>query len=51
MNFVALDFETANADLSSICQVGLVSEGAPIATYSVLVDPGDPSSTLVQRCV
>jgi DNA polymerase-3 subunit epsilon len=43
MNFVALDFETANADLSSICQVGLVtfSEGAPVATYSVLVDPDD----------
>jgi DNA polymerase-3 subunit epsilon len=43
MNFVALDFETANADLISICQVGLVtfSEGAPVATYSVLVDPDD----------
>ena len=24
MNFVALDVETANADLSSICQIGLV---------------------------
>ena len=24
MEFVALDFETANADMSSICQIGLV---------------------------
>jgi DNA polymerase III epsilon subunit-like protein len=24
MEFVALDFETANADMSSICQLGLV---------------------------
>ena len=23
MEFVALDFETANADMSSICQIGL----------------------------
>ena len=43
MNFVALDFETANADLSSICQVGLVSfRGGEVAeTFSTLVDPDD----------
>jgi DNA polymerase-3 subunit epsilon len=43
MNFVALDFETANADLSSICQVGLVTfrDGKAAETYSTLVDPCD----------
>lgn len=43
MDFVALDFETANANLSSICQVGLVTfrNGEPVETYSVLVDPDD----------
>lgn len=43
MNFVALDFETANADLSSICQVGLVSfrDGEVAETFSTLVDPDD----------
>jgi DNA polymerase-3 subunit epsilon len=43
MDFVALDFETANAALSSICQVGLVSfqDGKVIETFSSLVDPDD----------
>jgi DNA polymerase-3 subunit epsilon len=43
MNFVALDFETANADLSSICQVGLVvfKDGEVAETFSSLVDPDD----------
>lgn len=43
MNFVALDFETANADLSSICQVGLVTfrDGEVAETFSTLVDPDD----------
>ncbi len=43
MDFVALDFETANADLSSICQVGLVTfrNGEPAETFSTLVDPED----------
>lgn len=42
-NFVALDFETANADLSSICQVGIVvfSHGKPVDSLSMLVDPED----------
>lgn len=43
MNFVALDFETANADLSSICQVGAVKfeNGEVSQTFSTLVDPDD----------
>lgn len=43
MNFIALDFETANADLSSICQVGLVAfrDGKIAETYTTLVDPDD----------
>lgn len=43
MNFIALDFETANADLSSICQVGLVAfrDGKIADTYTTLVDPDD----------
>ncbi|MBN9538819.1 MAG: transposase [Alphaproteobacteria bacterium 65-37] len=43
MNFIALDFETANADLSSICQVGLVAfrDGKVVDTYTTLVDPDD----------
>jgi DNA polymerase-3 subunit epsilon len=43
MNFIALDFETANADLSSVCQVGLVrfENGEPTETLSCLVDPDD----------
>ncbi|MEI9966038.1 MAG: 3'-5' exonuclease [Caulobacteraceae bacterium] len=43
MNFIALDFETANARLSSICQVGIVSfkDGSISETYSSLVDPAD----------
>lgn len=43
MDFVALDVETANASLSSICQVGLVSfRGGEVAeSYSSLVNPQD----------
>ena len=43
MNFVALDFETANADLSSICQVGAVTfgNGEVAKTFSTLVNPLD----------
>ncbi len=38
-----MDFVTANADLSGICQVGLVTfrNGAPTETYSVLADLDD----------
>jgi len=43
VRFVALDFETANADLSSICQVGAVEfeNGEVRQTFSTLVDPDD----------
>jgi DNA polymerase III subunit epsilon len=43
VNFIALDFETANADLSSICQVGAVAfeNGEVRNTFSTLVDPED----------
>jgi DNA polymerase-3 subunit epsilon len=43
VNFIALDVETANSDLSSICSIGLVSfkDGAPIKSLSYLVDPQD----------
>lgn len=42
-NFVALDFETANPDLSSICQVGIAcfSDGQLKASWESLVNPGD----------
>lgn len=38
MRFVALDVETANPDLSGICQIGLVffEDGAPSDRWSVL---------------
>lgn len=41
--FVAIDFETANADLSSICQVGIVTfeHGKAIETWGSLVNPQD----------
>lgn len=43
MDFVALDVETANADIASICQIGLVAvhEGAIADEWSTLVDPED----------
>jgi DNA polymerase III subunit epsilon len=43
MEFVALDFETANADLSSACQVGAVvfKDGMPVDTFASLIDPDD----------
>lgn len=43
MEFIALDVETANSDLSSICSVGLVHfrNGEPFKTFSFLIDPED----------
>ena len=43
MDFVAIDVETANADISSICQIGVVQfEGGLIARrWSTLVNPDD----------
>ena len=41
MNFVAIDVETANPDLASICQVGVAAfrDGALHSTWESLVDP------------
>lgn len=43
MDFVALDVETANPDLSSICQIGIVtfSDGKIVDTWQSLVNPDD----------
>ncbi len=43
MDFVAIDFETANEDYSSICQIGVCgfSNEQVEVTYSTLVDPDD----------
>lgn len=43
MDFVVIDVETANADLSSICQVGIASfmDGALQDSWVSLVDPED----------
>jgi len=41
--FVAIDFETANADLASICQVGVVTfeEGRVVESWGSLINPLD----------
>jgi len=43
MRFVAIDFETANSRLTSICQAGLVGfeDGQEIFSKTVLIDPRD----------
>jgi DNA polymerase III subunit epsilon len=43
VDFLALDFETANADFSSVCQVGAVifTNGEPADSFVSLVDPQD----------
>lgn len=43
MNFVAIDVETANADLASICQIGLVKckDGVLSDEWKTYVDPED----------
>lgn len=43
MDFIALDVETANSDLASICSVGLVHfrDGALLKAFSFLIDPED----------
>ena len=43
MNFVALDVETANPDLASICQIGIASfsDGAVLDKWCVFVNPSD----------
>lgn len=43
MNFVAIDVETANPDMSSICQIGMAKfvDGNLAEEWSTLVDPED----------
>ncbi len=43
MDFVAIDFETANEDLASICQIGLVhfQDGKVVESYKKYIDPED----------
>jgi len=43
MNFVAIDVETANADMASICQIGLakVENGTLSEEWKTYVDPED----------
>lgn len=48
MDFVAVDVETANADLSSICQIGIASfrNGELAESWVSLVDPEDYFSAI-----
>jgi len=43
MRFVAIDFETANPSLSSICQIGIATfeNGVHTATWNSLINPED----------
>ncbi len=47
MEFVALDVETANADCSSICQIGIArfGDGCLAEEWSTLVNPEDDQQT------
>lgn len=46
MEFVVIDFETANASFASICQVGIATfrDGEPVELWSSLVNPEDEFS-------
>ena len=43
MDFVAVDVETANADIASICQIGVVAfeNGRVKESWQTLVNPED----------
>lgn len=43
MDFVTIDVETSNADMSTICQIGIVSyeNGSIVDEWSSLIDPED----------
>ena len=43
MEFIAVDVETANADIASICAIGLVHfrDGQVLRTFSMLINPED----------
>ncbi len=42
-NFIALDVETANSDMSSICQIGIAkyTDGNLVDEWVSLIDPED----------
>ena len=48
MEFVAIDVETANADMASICQIGMAKyiDGKLVDEWSTLVDPEDYFSSI-----
>lgn len=48
MDFVAIDVETANPDMASICAVGLCrfADGRPVSSALFLVDPQDEFDTI-----
>jgi DNA polymerase III subunit epsilon len=43
MNFIAIDVETANSDMASICQIGIAkyADGILVDEWSSLIDPED----------
>jgi DNA polymerase-3 subunit epsilon len=43
MKFIAIDVETANADVASICQIGIAhfADGQFVEKWESLVDPED----------
>ena len=43
MDFVAVDVETANADMASICQIGVImfQAGVEVSSWHSLVNPED----------
>lgn len=43
MRFVAIDVETANSDMASICQIGLAkfTEGELVDEWVSIIDPED----------
>ena len=53
MNFVAIDFETANEKLSSSCAIGIavVKDGKVIETKHFLIQPPDLNFNLINYTI
>jgi DNA polymerase-3 subunit epsilon len=53
MRFIALDVETANSDMASICSIGIAGyEGAEIKVeYYTLIDPQDEFDGITSACM
>ena len=51
--FIAIDVETANPDLVSICQVGIVtfSNGKAVEYWQSLIDPEDEFDPINVSCL